>query len=91
MQDLQGLKIRTGPLANGVAVDLRAGQTFRITTRQVVGSSEEVSTTYPQLPDDVRPGDTLLLSDGLIELGVRAVAADTVVTEVVHGGALRAH
>lgn len=91
MQDLQGLKIRTGPLAGGGPVELEPGAAFAITTRQVPGSAQEVSTTYQELPRDVRPGEALLVSDGLIELAIEAVSGDTVRTRVVHGGALREH
>jgi pyruvate kinase len=89
MQDLQGLKIRTGLLAGGQPVELLAGQPFSITTRLVPGSAEQVSTTYQELPHDLRPGETLLISDGLIELEVEQVSTDTVHTRVIHGGMLR--
>jgi pyruvate kinase len=88
MQDLQGLKIRTGSLAGGAPVELRAGQTFSITTRPGPGSAHQVSTSYQELPQDLRPGEALLLSDGLIELVVEQVSADTVHTRVIHGGVL---
>lgn len=91
LQDLQGPKIRTGALAGGEPVELVAGQAFTITTRTLVGDAARVSTTYQELPHDVRPGDRILLSDGLIELQVRGSDAVEVQTEVVHGGALREH
>ncbi|HMQ29231.1 MAG TPA: pyruvate kinase [Chloroflexaceae bacterium] len=91
MQDLQGLKIRTGPLAGGGPVELEPGEVFAITTRQVPGSAQEVSTSYQELPRDVRPGEALLVSDGLLELVIEEVSGDTVRTRVVHGGALREH
>ena len=70
LQDLQGPKIRTGPLAGGKAVELRAGRPFIITTDECPGDAERVSTSYAALPDDLRPGDRVLLSDGLMELRV---------------------
>jgi pyruvate kinase len=87
--DLQGPKIRTGPLADGKYVQLEYGQQFTITTRQVPGDAQVVSTTYPALPGDVRGGDRVLLSDGLIELQVQNVSETDVVTKVIHGGELR--
>src|SRR6476661_7549518 len=52
LQDLQGPKIRTGKLQNGLPVQLRAGERFDITTRQVAGAAARVSTTYTALPRD---------------------------------------
>jgi pyruvate kinase len=91
LQDLQGPKIRTGNLAGGQAVRLQSGARFTITTNEVVGTAERVSTTYEPLPRDVRSGDRILLSDGLIELRVLESSADEVHTEVVFGGELREH
>jgi pyruvate kinase len=89
LQDLQGPKIRTGELQNGGPVQLLPGQHFDITTREIAGTAERVSTTYQALPRDVGPGDRILLSDGLIELRVLDVTDDEVRTTVVHGGELR--
>ncbi|MDW8403606.1 pyruvate kinase [Chloroflexus sp.] len=91
LQDLQGPKIRTGPLANGQPVELVAGQRFVITTEPIIGDANRVSTTYRALPLDVRPRDRILLSDGLIELVVTGHTDTDVETEVVHGGRLREH
>src|SRR6202047_1878758 len=49
--DLQGPKIRTGALAQGLSIRLRFGQRFTITTRNIVGTAEGVSTTFRALPD----------------------------------------
>ena len=91
LQDLQGPKIRTGSLVDGGPVQLRAGERFNITTREIVGTAARVSTTYTALPHDVRPGDRILLSDGLIELRVLGSTNEEVQTEVVFGGELREH
>lgn len=88
LQDLQGPKIRTGTLAGHVPVLLEDGAKFVITTVPTEGTSEVVSTNYGALADDVQPGDTILLSDGNIELAVKSVAKSGVMTEVVHGGLL---
>jgi pyruvate kinase len=91
LQDLQGPKIRTGTLARGEAVELKEQAEFTITARDVVGSASEVSTTYTGLPEDVRPGNHLLLDDGLMELQVERVDGPDVHTRVVHGGMLKEH
>jgi pyruvate kinase len=88
LADLQGPKIRTGPLAAGAPVMLRAGQKFVITTARVLGDSTRVSTVFKPLPREVHRGDRILLSDGLIELRVLQVRDREVTCEVVNGGAL---
>jgi pyruvate kinase len=89
LQDLQGPKIRTGALAGGQSVLLKTGQSFVITSEAVVGDAARVSTTYTPLPQNVHPGDRILLSDGTIELRVRETGPTEVLCEVTHGGALR--
>jgi pyruvate kinase len=91
LQDLQGPKIRTGPLAGDQAVELKAGAQFTITTAECPGDAGRVATSYAALPRDLRPGDRVLLSDGLMELRVVKIIGEEVVTEVVTGGMLRAH
>ena len=91
LADLQGPKIRTGPLPNDAAVTLVDGQTLTITARDAPGTPQLVGTTYRDLARDVRAGDRLLVSDGLIELRVENVDGDDVVTHIVHGGSLRPH
>ena len=91
LADLQGPKIRTGALAGGGPVTLRTGQRFVITTARVLGDSTRVSTTFRPLPREVRKGDRILLSDGLIELRVQGVRGAEVSCEVVNGGELGEH
>ncbi len=91
LADLQGPKIRTGPLAGGGPVMLRAGQRFVITTAKVLGDSTRVNTTFTPLPREVHRGDRILLSDGLIELRVEKVRDREVICEVVNGGTLGQH
>lgn len=91
LQDLQGPKIRTGSLEGGAPVFLTDGHRFVITTRPVTGNGKMVSTTYADLPKDVKRGDTILLSDGAIELRVTGVVKQDVICEVIHGGSLAEH
>ena len=88
LADLQGPKIRTGPLAGSRPVLLRTGQRFVITTSKVLGDTTRVSTTFRSLPQEVRRGNRILLSDGLIELRVVQVRGPEVICEVSNGGAL---
>jgi pyruvate kinase len=91
LADLQGPKIRTGALAGGGTVLLRAGQKFVITTAKVLGDSTRVSTTFHPLPREVKHGDRILLSDGLIELRVERTTRTEVICQVVNGGVLGEH
>src|ERR1700739_3457162 len=78
LQDLQGPKIRTGRLKDGEAVLLKAGAVFTITPRKGAGTAELISTDFAGLAREVEPGARVLLSDGRIELKVRAVRGDDV-------------
>ena len=88
MQDLQGPKIRTGALKDHQAVTLQAGGAVIITTREIVGSADLISTTFKNLPGEVRPGSRVLLSDGRIELRVKAVHGEDIECQIVNGGTL---
>jgi pyruvate kinase len=88
MADLQGPKIRVGKFAEG-KVMLEPGAPFVLdAARTEPGDLQAVGLDYKELPRDVRPGDTLLLNDGLIKLVVDAVRGDQVHTRVVLGGEL---
>jgi pyruvate kinase len=89
--DLQGPKIRTGSLAGGQPVSLQAGQELTITTEAVTGTAERISTTYQSLPGDVKPGDHILIDDGLISLEVVSAGAGGVRARVLEGGLLGEH
>jgi pyruvate kinase len=93
LQDLQGPKIRTGPLKAGKAgVRVEPGQELVITTKgEVLGDERLVSTTYVHLAEDVRAGDRLLVDDGLLEFRVLETDGVKVRTEVVEGGILGEH
>lgn len=88
--DLQGPKIRLGEFAEG-KVTLTYGERFVITTRDVPGDVTTCSTTYAGLPGDVKPGDSILIDDGRIQLVAEEVTATDVVTRVVVGGPASNH
>ena len=91
LMDLQGPKIRTGPLEGGGPVALAEGASFCITTRDVPGDQTCVSTTYAALPSDVKAGDRILLADGAMELVAERVVPPDVYCRVVRGGTLGQH
>ena len=85
--DLQGPKIRTGRFANG-PISLAPGDRFTITTDDIQGTQERVSTTYKGMPGDVTAGDILLVDDGKVCLRAVEVTATDIVTETVEGGVI---
>jgi pyruvate kinase len=88
LADLQGPKIRTGVLVDHKPVLLVAGKQLVITPEQIEGTAERVSTVFTTLAENLKPGDQVLLSDGLIELRVVRVDGRDLVTEIVNGGML---
>jgi pyruvate kinase len=92
IQDLQGPKIRVGALAGDRPLQLTAGQEVLLTAEPgAIGHDGLVPITYERLPHDVRPGDRILLDDGLLELRVLASEPPRVRALVVHGGPLGPH
>ena len=88
MADLQGPKIRVGKFEQG-KVMLEEGKPFVLEGAQKEpGNVDRVGLDYKELPRDVKPGDTLLLNDGLIVLDVGSVRGEAVHTIVRIGGEL---
>ncbi|MEQ8239723.1 MAG: pyruvate kinase [Cyclobacteriaceae bacterium] len=88
LQDLQGPKIRVGKVEND-GVKLTPGQQLIISTQEILGTSERVSTVYAGITNDVKPGDTILVDDGNIELETIRVEGTEVYTKVIHGELLK--
>jgi pyruvate kinase len=88
LADLQGPKIRTGKLVGNKPVLLVAGQRLVITPETIEGTVDRVSTVFTTLAENLKPGDQILLSDGLIELRVLELRGADVITEIVNGGLL---
>ena len=91
LQDLSGPKIRTGLLRDHAPIPLTAGDELVIAVGDFVGEPGRVSTRYEYLPSLVKPGDTLLLDDGRLELRVAASDRQQIRTVVVDGGMLGEH
>jgi pyruvate kinase len=87
LQDLAGPKIRIGKIKAGI-ITLKSGALFTLTNQQNFGDEKRVSISYPDLPKNVKPGDTLLLSDGALELEVLEATDQDIRCRVIIGGPL---
>ncbi len=88
--DTKGPEIRTRDFEGG-KVEVVAGQTFTLTTRDIVGDSSISSITYRDLAKDVEIGTKILIDDGLIELKVKDIIDEDLVCEVINGGFVSNH
>lgn len=90
LQDLAGPKVRIGPIQAGRIV-LKSGDRFTLTDKKVPGDSNMVSVSYARLSREVSPGDSLLLSDGALELEVMETDDHNIRCRVVVGGELSSY
>ena len=86
--DTKGPEIRLKDFKNGTEM-LEAGQMFTLTTREVEGTKEICSITYKDLPQDVQPGGTIMLDDGLIKLQIQTVNDTDIVCKVLNSGKIK--
>lgn len=85
--DTRGPEIRIGKFENK-KIQLKKGSIFTLRTVPCLGNESEVSVNFPNLSKDVRPGDTILLDDGLIGLEVTAIHSEGIVCRVLNDGAV---
>ena len=88
MADLSGPKMRIGKI-DPEPVELRPDESFTLTTDDIVGDKTHASVSFDRLPQAVKPGDTLFLNDGYIQLEVAGVKGKDVICTVRVGGELR--
>ena len=86
--DTKGPEIRLKDFKNGTEM-LEAGQTFTLTTRDVEGTNEICSITYKDLPQDVQPGGTIMLDDGLIKLEIQTINDTDIICKVLNNGKIK--
>ena len=88
--DTKGPEIRLRDFEGGRA-ELMAGQTFILTTDEIMGTSERASISYKNLKDDISAGTTILIDDGLIEMTVEEINGNDIICRVVNGGTVSNH
>lgn len=86
--DTKGPEIRTGLLKDDQKVNLVEGETYTLTTREIVGDDKTGHINYDGLNEDVVPGNKILIDDGLIELEVQSVTGTDIVCRIINGGEL---
>ncbi len=82
LADLQGPKLRVGDIENG-ALELTEGDILTFTNEKVIGTKEKIYVSYPNLHDDVQPGETIMIDDGKIEVKVLEITKNNDVKVVV--------
>lgn len=90
LQDLGGPKIRIGKIKTE-PIFLKEDSFFILTNREVPGDEQEVSVTFPSLPQKVKKGDCIFLADGTLELKVKELTPTDIICLVVRGGKLTSH
>lgn len=90
MLDTKGPEYRTGNFKEG-KVDVKPGALFTFTTRDVMGDENIVSVSYKKLHEELEPGDTVLVNNGLVIFKVKEVKGPDVVCECVNGGIVSDH
>jgi len=90
LMDLQGPKIRIASFKDGMKIELNNGDSFALDADQdnLLGDQESVGIAYKTLPQEVKPGNVLILDDGKIVLEVTDIAGNRINTKVKQGGIL---
>ena len=88
--DTKGPEIRTKDFEGG-KVEVKEGQFFTLTTRELMGDSTICSITYKELYKDVEEGTKILIDDGLIEMEVKAINDEDILCKVINGGFISNH
>jgi len=86
--DLQGPKIRVGELVEP-EIEIQQGDKIEITTKDIIGTKDIISTSYKSLVDDAQVGDPVLIDDGLLRLRILERKKDSVLCSIEAGGILK--
>lgn len=90
LMDLQGPRIRTGIFKDG-SIELKPRSEVTIVPGEASADDGVITTTYSDLSKDVKPGDRILIDDGLLELKVKEVAGEAIKCVIVYGGILKSN
>ncbi|HCC00791.1 MAG TPA: pyruvate kinase, partial [Ruminococcaceae bacterium] len=84
--DTKGPELRLGLFKNNQKFSLKKGQEFTLTTEKIEGDQTYASISYDGLPKDVKPGNHVLIADGLIEMRVKSTTETEILCEVENSG-----
>ncbi len=88
--DTKGPEIRLCDFEGG-KVELKAGQTFTLTTEEMMGTADKATITYKNLKNDIKVGGSILIDDGLIEMHIEEITDTDIVCRVINGGFVSNH
>ncbi|AIQ64704.1 pyruvate kinase [Paenibacillus stellifer] len=88
MMDIKGPEVRIGKLKEDY-VTLKAGEQLTLTTEEILGDEKRISVNYPDMTSVIKPGDRILIDDGLIDLTVTGVNGSDMECRIVSGGLLK--
>ena len=90
MLDTKGPEIRLGNFKENI--ELKDGDIFTLTTKDIIGDDKKASVSYEELPKDVKKGDRILIDDGLVEMVVEEIVNnEDIICKVLNGGTLSDH
>ncbi len=90
MLDTKGPEIRLGDFKEGI-VEIKQGQEFTLTTRDILGDETIIGVSYKDMPNDVSVGGIILIDDGLIEFRVKEITGTEILMEALNEGTLKNH
>lgn len=90
LQDLCGPKIRLGEIPQG-PIKLEQGGTVALTGEEIPGTPERLHVSYPQLHEDLKPGEPVLIDDGLVQCQVESIEGSNVICRITAGGEVSSH
>lgn len=88
MMDIKGPEIRIGKLREASCL-LKPGSQLILTTEEILGDEHRISVNYPDMPKDIKPGDRILIDDGLVDLTVTSIEGTEMICNIVSGGILK--
>ncbi|MDO5558773.1 MAG: pyruvate kinase [Oscillospiraceae bacterium] len=88
MLDTKGPEIRLGKFVDDKPVEIKDGDTYTLTTNDIPCTDKIGSISFKKLPQDVSIGNRILINDGVIDLLVEKITADSIVCRIIHGGIL---
>ena len=88
MLDTKGPEVRLGKFENDEPVKIQDGDTYTLTTRDILCNTKEGCVSFKRLPHDINAGNRILINDGVVELLAEKVTETDIICRIIHGGVL---